>query len=201
MIGLALLMARCVLVAIFFRAALGKMSDLADFRSAVANYRLLPAAAVPAVALALPFAEAAAALLLAVGVLTGPVAALLALLLVIFAAAIAVNLARGRVFDCGCAGSAPRKIGWQHVAVNLTLAAVAAAIALAPPAGLSVWPGVHGPFSVTTSRADAIPVVLAAVLAVVTILVGRRAATLWRLLGPSQQRLTTASAVSHSGRK
>jgi uncharacterized membrane protein YphA (DoxX/SURF4 family) len=198
--GLALLVARCVIVAIFFRAGLGKMSDLADFRSAVANYRLLPAAAVPAVALSMPFAEASAALLLAVGVLTGPVAALLALLLVTFATAIAINLARGRVFDCGCAGSAPRKIGWQHVAVNLTLAAAAVAIALAPPAGLSVWPGVHGPFSVTTPRVDAFPVVLAAVLAVVTISAGRRATTLWRLLGSFQGQLTTASVSSHSGR-
>jgi uncharacterized membrane protein YphA (DoxX/SURF4 family) len=198
--GLALLVARCVIVAIFFRAGLGKMSDLADFRSAVANYRLLPAAAVPAVALSMPFAEAAAALLLAVGVLTGPVAALLALLLVTFATAIAINLARGRVFDCGCAGSAPRKIGWQHVAVNLTLAAAAVAIALAPPVGLSLWPGVHGPFLVTTPRADAFPVVLAAVLAVVTISAGRRATTLWRLLGSFQGQLTTASVHSHSGR-
>jgi hypothetical protein len=53
---------------------------------------------------------------------------------------------------------------------------------------------------VTTPRADAFPVVLAAVLAVVTISAGRRATTLWRLLGSFQGQLTTASVNSHSGR-
>jgi len=174
--AVVLLVSRCVIVAVFLRAGLAKIVDLADFRSAVLNYRLLPSALVPAVAFGLPFAEVAAAVLLAAGILPGPVAALLAVLLVAFAAAIAVNLAHGRVFDCGCAGAAPQTISWKHVASDAVLAGLAVMIALAPPRTLAVWPGPAGPFSVATPRADAVPLVLACVMGLAVVTVLRRAA-------------------------
>src|SRR6202044_7309 len=123
-----LLAARWLVAGIFLRSGLVKAVGITEFRSAVANYRLLPPALVKPVAVTLPFAELGAAVLLAVGVLTVAVAAGLALLLIAFAVAIAINLARGRVFDCGCAGSAaaPRLISWRHVVTDLALAAVAA---------------------------------------------------------------------------
>ena len=191
--ALVLLAARCLLVCVFLRAGFAKVTDLADFRSAVTNYRLLPAYLVPAVALTLPFAELAAAVLLALGILPDITAGLLALLLLSFAAAIAINLARGRSFDCGCAGSAPRTISWAHVASNIGLVALAVGIAVAPPSTLALWPGPSGLVSVTTPRGDALPIVLAVVLGLVTVTVLRRAAAVRKLSGPFRQQADATS--------
>ena len=173
--GVALLAIRFLIAGIFLRAGLAKIGDLRDFRSAVANYRLLPPAAVTAVALSLPFLEIAAALLLAAGVATGLVAALLAVLLLAFAAAIAINLARGRTFDCGCSGSAPSTIGWRHVTGDGFLAGLAVVLACAPPATLVLWPGVTGPFSTSAAPSGALlPVLMSVLLALVAAALGRR---------------------------
>jgi Methylamine utilisation protein MauE len=102
--------------------------------------------------------------------------------LLVFATAIAINLLRGRVFDCGCAGAAPRTIGWSHVAVNVALAGIAAIIAVAPPADLAVVPGPAAVFSVATPRSDALPIVLAVLLALVIANIAGKAATIRRLL-------------------
>lgn len=198
--GLVLLAARCLIAGVFLRAGFAKVTDLGDFRSAVANYRLLPPALVPAVALSLPFAELTAAVLLVLGILPGIVAAVLAALLLCFAAAIAINLARGRTFDCGCAGSAPRTINWSHVASNVCLAAVAVALALAPPATLALWPGTSGAFSVATPRGDATPIVLAVVAALVTVAVLRRAADVRKLSGQVRRQADAAVVIHDSGR-
>jgi len=168
-LGLFLLLARWVVAGVFLRSGLAKATGLAAFRSAVANYRLLPPALVTPVAAILPFAEILAAALLAFGVLTVVVAAALALLLVAFALAIGINLARGRVFDCGCTGSAatPRRISWRHVTADLLLAMVAAAIAVAPPAAAQLWRGPAGLAHVATPGGGVFPVLLAACVGLV----------------------------------
>jgi uncharacterized membrane protein YphA (DoxX/SURF4 family) len=191
--ALVLLATRCLLICVFLRAGFAKVTDLTDFKSAVTNYRLLPAALVPAVALTLPFAELAAAVLLALGILPGIIAGLLAILLLTFAAAIAINLARGRSFDCGCAGSAPQTINWAHVASNVCLAALAVAVAVAPPTTLAVWPGPSGLVSVAIPRGDALPIVLAVVLGLIIVTVIRRAAVVSKLSGPFRQQADATS--------
>jgi uncharacterized membrane protein YphA (DoxX/SURF4 family) len=152
---------RWILAGIFLRSGLSKTGGLAEFRTAVGNYRLLPAALVAPVAITLPFAEIGGAVLLIVGVLPVIVAALLAALLVVFAVAIAVNLSRGRVFDCGCGGTvAPQLISWRHVVTDLVLAAVAAAVAIVLPAALNLWRGPAGLTSVSVPGGSAFPLVL-----------------------------------------
>jgi uncharacterized membrane protein YphA (DoxX/SURF4 family) len=195
-----LLASRCLVVCVFFRAGFAKITDLADFRSAVTNYRLLPARLVPVIAVTLPFAELTAAVMLALGILPGIVASLLALLLLAFAAAIAINLARGRSFDCGCAGSAPQTINWTHVASNVGLAALSAAVAVAPPRSLAIWPGTSGLFSVATPRGDALPIVLAVVLGLVTVTVLRRAATVRSLSGQIRHEADSSAFFLDPGR-
>jgi len=126
---------RLALAAVFIPAGLAKLLNLAAFARAVANYRLLPPAAVRPVATTLPWLELAAGVLLLLGLGTGPVAAALAVLLLAFALAVSVNLLRGRRIDCGCfTGPGPRQITWATVARNLGLSAVAAWAALIPPA-------------------------------------------------------------------
>lgn len=179
--GLAIV-GRYILAAMFFRSGLAKMSSLPEFRSAVANYRLLPMRVVSAVALSLPFAEVAAATLVATGVLTSLLSAVMALLLITFATAIAINLARGRVFDCGCAGrAAPRLITWRHVGLNVAMALTAAAVALASPASLAAWPG-PAPFALRVPRGDAIPVLLAVVVGLITAVAVQRTVEVSRLV-------------------
>jgi uncharacterized membrane protein YphA (DoxX/SURF4 family) len=193
-----MLAVRWFLAGVFLRSGLGKVTGLAQFYAAVANYQLLPAPLVTPVAYGLPFAEIAGAALLALGVLPLVVATVLALLLIAFAVAIGVNLARGRVIDCGCAGSAaaPRMISWRHVANDLVLAAAAVAVATAPPPA-ELWAGPRGLASVATPAGGVFPVLLTVLVcfAVVTLL--RRTGAVMALARTTGEGLKQADGVSH----
>jgi hypothetical protein len=110
---------------VFLQAALAKLRHSELLSGVIANYRLLPAALVAPAALLLPPAELAAGL----GLLLGRhwLAALLAMtLLVVFAVAMGINIARGRSqIDCGCGRSQLRQpLSWLLVGRNLALAAL-----------------------------------------------------------------------------
>jgi Methylamine utilisation protein MauE len=113
------------LALVMFAAAWHKLSQPDVFAGALADYRLLPQGAVPLVARVLPFVEAA----LGIGILMPATRAYalpaLAGLVLIYAAAMALNLARGRFnIDCGC-GGATHPLSWALVARNVVLAAAA----------------------------------------------------------------------------
>jgi len=124
---------RLALSLLFAGAAWHKVSDLRRFEAAVRGYDLLPARTVPVVSKLLPLAEASIALGLVYGP-TRPGAAGGAIsILLLYAASIALNLARGRRdIECGCFAASSRAPlnGWL-VARNLALAAAAYAL---------VWP-------------------------------------------------------------
>ena len=89
----------------------------------IANYRLLPNGLVAPAATILPIAE----ILIGAALIAGgsPLPVLLAiLLLILFGAAMAINIRRGRThIDCGCGRSQLRHpIGWSLVARNAILA-------------------------------------------------------------------------------
>ena len=132
---------RAALALLFLAAAGHKVRDLGRFRSTLAEYRLLPAALVPAGTVLVVGTEAAIAVALVVPVLRVTALAAAAALLGLYGAAIAVNLARGRRdLDCGCTGPTVRRpiSGWL-VARNAALAAVALA-AVTPVHGRTlVW--------------------------------------------------------------
>lgn len=100
-----------------------KLRHRALLPGVVANYRLLPEALVAPFAAVLPFAELllGAALILGAG---RPAALAASALLLGFAAAMAVNIARGRSqIDCGCGLSQLRQpLRWPLVWSNLALA-------------------------------------------------------------------------------
>src|SRR2546430_7884607 len=101
---------RRALALLFFVAAGHKLRVLGRFRATLAEYRLLPAGLVPLAAALVVGAEAAAAgALLVPGTrATGLVSA--ATLLLVYGAAVAINLARGRRdIHCGRAGPAVRR--------------------------------------------------------------------------------------------
>src|SRR5438445_2743312 len=96
-----LLSCRFALAAVFLTAGVTKLRDVPGTRRAVADFGVPPAAAAPA-ALLLPVAEifVAAGLVAAttaVGAATGAL-----VLLALFSAAVAANLAGGRRPDCHC---------------------------------------------------------------------------------------------------
>ncbi|MES1247824.1 MAG: MauE/DoxX family redox-associated membrane protein [Actinomycetota bacterium] len=129
--SVAALVARLVLVAIFAVAGAAKLADRRGTRTAVVAFGVPERLAAP-FALLLPPAELAVAVLL-LPASTSVVGAAGALgLLVAFAAAIGVNLARGRTPECHCFGqlhSTPA--GWTTLARNAALAAVAGFVLVA----------------------------------------------------------------------
>lgn len=138
----AVLRAACALL--FATAALDKLRDPRGFREALGGYRLLPSTWLAPTAIGLPFAELATALALATPGLAGAGAAAGAGLLVLYAAAIGVNLLRGRrTIDCGCGGPGGRKpIGSALVWRNAGL--VAALLLAARPSSPRVWTWLDG---------------------------------------------------------
>jgi Methylamine utilisation protein MauE len=92
----------------------------------ISNYRLLPRMLVAPAAALLPPTELALGLLMLAGVAQGWTALGTVLLLAVFAAAMAINLRRGRAhIDCGCGQSfLAQSLSWTLVARNAVLAAL-----------------------------------------------------------------------------
>ena len=131
---------RALFALLFASAAWQKLAAPGDFHAAVREYRLVPGAAVAAVAVLLVAAEVAVAAALGVPALRAAALAAVAALLLVYAAAIGINLARGRAIDCGCGGPAVgRPISGWLVVRNVALATVA--LAAAGPVGIRqlVW--------------------------------------------------------------
>jgi uncharacterized membrane protein YphA (DoxX/SURF4 family) len=150
---------------LFLLAGLAKLADRQGFRRAVADHALLPERLLGPVAAALPWLELGAGGLVAAGVLVAPAAGLLGVLLLVFAAAVAVNLRRGRVISCGCGGAAgSTPISWGLVARNLLLAGVVGALAAAPPVGPAAL-AAGGQDRVASADVLAVVVVVLALLA------------------------------------
>ena len=129
---------RVLLALVFFSAALGKTRHRLAFQGVVANYRLIPESAVPAFAWSLPLVEAAVAGALLVAPPSWPEASA-ALLLMLFAAGMAVNILRGRRhIDCGCYQSVLKQtLGWTLVARNAGLALLLAVPAFVPDSAVT----------------------------------------------------------------
>lgn len=128
-----------VALALLFASAVAhKLRDPTYFRAALENYRIVPERLVTPVAALVVVAELAIVATLPFPGLRPAGALLGTLVLAAYAAAIAVNLKRGRTrIDCGCFGAARReRIAPRMVLRNalLALAALAAALPVAPRA-------------------------------------------------------------------
>jgi hypothetical protein len=183
--GLTLIAARWLIAALFLRSGFAKAADSGAFRSAVANYQILPLNMVKVVAAVLPAAEIVAGIMLAAGIVPVVIASILAILLLAFAASIAVNLARGRVFDCGCTGSAvaPSSISWRHAGLDVVLAAISAAVAIGVPPTAEAWPGLSSPVHSAAHASDMVPLLLVVTLVLIGAMLLRRALALRTLAG------------------
>jgi putative oxidoreductase len=111
----ALALLRVALGGVFLYAAATKLPDMGAFAETVANYRMMPAALVPAAAAAVIGIEIAVGLLLVSGRLARAAALVSTALLAAFTVGIAQALARGIDLRCGCFGSAERATWWTVV--------------------------------------------------------------------------------------
>jgi hypothetical protein len=120
------------LAALFAAATLHQLRALAEWPAIVRNYRLVPDTAAGIVAGALLATEAVTAAVLTWAPTRRLGAASAAALLVLFGAALWINLRRGRTsIDCGCFGSRLRqRISTWMVARNLALALLALSLLL-----------------------------------------------------------------------
>jgi peroxiredoxin len=132
-VEIALVVVRLLLAAVFAVAALAKLADRAGSRQAIVDFGAPRALASPG-ALLLPLAElsVAVALIPRATAWWGALGALALLLL--FSAAIATNLARGRKPDCRCFGQlSSSPVGWMTLARNGALAALAGFVVAGGP--------------------------------------------------------------------
>jgi len=108
---------------LFGMAGAHKLKALADFRSAIDDYQLVPENLSAFLSVGLVAAELLAALLVLIPSTRNSGFAAMAGLLLLYTAAIGINLYRGRRdLDCGCGGAASRHLisGWL-VTRNLLL--------------------------------------------------------------------------------
>ena len=122
---------------VFVRAAWHKLTDFTSFTGFVADYELLPPALVRPAAAALTATELAVpvAMLIPGGQMVGAVLAVV--LLCLYAAAMGINILRGRTrIECGC-GGAPNLLSPVLLVRNAVLAGVAAIPIAAGSGGLS----------------------------------------------------------------
>lgn len=113
---------------ILFAAAWHKLADGLMFEAALDAYQLLPGALTAVFARALPIAEAVVGIGLLVPATRNAALPAFAVLMAIYAAAMAINLLRGRSqIDCGC-GAEVHLLSWALVARNAVLSLTALAL-------------------------------------------------------------------------
>ncbi|MCU0413053.1 MAG: DoxX family membrane protein [Ignavibacteriaceae bacterium] len=107
---------------IFIFAAITKIADPGGFSQSIYNYKLMPDFIINFLAIAFPWIELVAGILLVFGISVKENSAILSGLLVIFIFAIAISLFRGLNIDCGCFGTAGgTKVGIQKILENIGL--------------------------------------------------------------------------------
>jgi uncharacterized membrane protein YphA (DoxX/SURF4 family) len=158
----ALVAGRWILALVLLGAGLAKAGDREQFSEVIERYAIVPPEYGARLAAGLPWLEIAVGLALAVGLAPAVSGGCASVLLLGFAVAVGVNLARGRRFDCGCGGSLSSQIGWSLLVRNLFLAAIGVAVAVGP-AGLAVSAGALGGGHVHVAVRELLPVPLAVI--------------------------------------
>ena len=138
-------LAAWILGATFLAAAVPKIIDPPGFAETIHAYKLVPEAALAPLALVPPWLELALALALITGLARRSAALLTFLMLAVFTAALAINLARGNPVDCGCFGTASivRSVADRLRSMRLDLLRDAALMALSLLVLTAPWEREH----------------------------------------------------------
>jgi len=125
------LILRLVLAAVFLYAGVVKTPASAQFALTLIPFTFLPPAALPWIALVLPWVEIAAGLLILIGPTKKAGAALIFLLCLMFCVLLAWALANGIIVSCSCFGRDETPSAWKMMLAlgrDVLLAAAAAAV-------------------------------------------------------------------------
>ncbi len=140
----AVLVIRVLLGALLMVAGALKVAHPASLAQAIAGFRLLPAAIVGPLALALPWLELLLGGYLIAGLFTRVVAYVAAAQFVAYALVVASAVVRHIPAGCGCFGPNDTAVAdWPHVAFDLMLAAAGAFVAWRGPGALAVDRRMH----------------------------------------------------------
>lgn len=93
---------RFILGGLFIYASIDKIVHPAAFAKIIYNYRLFPDFSIYLLAVVLPWIEMITGIFLAAGFFRQTAAIILSTLLLLFTAALTINLVRGLDFNCGC---------------------------------------------------------------------------------------------------
>ncbi len=116
-----------------------KLGHATELAAAIAGFRLLPAAVVGPLALALPLFEVLLGAYLILGLFTRVAAVVAAVAFLIYAGAIASAVVRHIPANCGCLGPNDKAIAdWPHVAFDLVLVAASLFVAHRAPGAVAV---------------------------------------------------------------
>jgi uncharacterized membrane protein YphA (DoxX/SURF4 family) len=125
--------AQIIVGLLFLLAALAKIVDVASLAREVHNFRLVPFWSEHLVAMTLPWVELVAGLALVLGIRPRAGAWVAGALLAGFTVGVALAMARGLNFECGCFGTAGgTRVGWTKLGENLGMLALAALGSLRP---------------------------------------------------------------------
>jgi uncharacterized membrane protein YphA (DoxX/SURF4 family) len=131
--------ARLLVAVILGGAGILKIGHATALAAALAGFRLLPADAIPLLAVLLPLFEVFVAVYLLAGLFTRIAGYVAATMFLSYAAAIASAVVRHIPANCGCFGPADAATAdWPHAGFDLALAALALFIALRAPGAFAL---------------------------------------------------------------
>jgi len=120
-----LLSIRIFLGFVFVFAAITKVTDPIGFSQSIYNYKLMPDFTINFLAIAFPWIELVAGILLIFGIAVKENSAILSTLLFVFIIAIIISIARGLNIDCGCFGTVEgSKVGLIKILENVGLSII-----------------------------------------------------------------------------
>mgnify|MGYP003547699657 CR=1 FL=1 len=120
-----LLLIRLVLGFVFIYAGIEKTLEPGAFANSISNYKLIPEILINVIAIALPWIELIAGILLLFGVSVKENAMILSTLLTLFIIMISISLIRGLSIECGCFGTVGgAQIGLYKIIENILMLAI-----------------------------------------------------------------------------
>ena len=137
--AIVVLIVRVLLGGLLLVAGALKIGHPAELASNIAGFRLLPAAIVGPLALALPYIEVLLGAYLVAGLFTRTAAAVASFQFLCYGGAVASAVLRHIPANCGCFGPNDAAIAdWPHVAFDLALAAASAFVVFGAPGAFAV---------------------------------------------------------------
>lgn len=133
-----MLAARLLLGCLFIMTGLSKLRNPSSFGDAITEYKLLSDRLSHVLAYILPLAELALGLCCLLGLLLPVVTMAIILLLLVFTAAVAINLIQGRRIRCHCFGGSSTQISPLVIGRNVALLAIAAFLLVTSTAAFSL---------------------------------------------------------------